>query len=79
MRHFAWMRRDDAHWILSGDLACFMNHAAAPNTGVPTDASDPELTVTLRPIAAGEELTCDYFAFDAQAHAKLGSSSKISP
>jgi hypothetical protein len=24
LRHFAWMRRDDAHWILSGDLACFM-------------------------------------------------------
>jgi hypothetical protein len=79
LRHFAWMRRDDAHWILSGDLACFMNHAAAPNTGVPTDASDPEVTVTLRPIAAGEELTCDYFAFDAQAVAKLGPSPKISP
>jgi SET domain-containing protein len=56
-----------------------MNHADAPNTGVPTEASDPEITVTLRPIAAGEELTCDYFAFDAQAHAKLGSSPTLSP
>jgi len=47
LRHFAWVRRDDGHWILSGDLACFMNHAA------------------------GEEITCDYFAFDAQAAVKL--------
>lgn len=79
LRHFAWMRRDDLHWILSGDLACFMNHDGNPNTGVPPGASDPGITVTLRPIAAGEELTCDYFAFDAQAHAKLGFSPQASP
>lgn len=79
VRHFAWMRQDDAHWILSGDLACFMNHATSPNTGVPPGSPDPNLTVTMRPVAAGEELTCDYFAFDAQAHAKLGSSPTLSP
>ena len=73
------MRRDDLHWILSGDLACFMNHDGNPNTGVPPGASDPGITVTLRPIAAGEELTCDYFAFDVQAHAKLGFSPQASP
>lgn len=71
LRHFAWVRRDDGHWILSGDLACFMNHSATPNTGVLPGAADPGLTVTLRPVAAGEELTCDYFAFDAEAAAKL--------
>lgn len=72
LRHFAWVRRDDGHWILSGDLACFMNHSATPNTGVPPGADDPGLTVTLRPIEAGEELTCDYFAFDAEVRSKLG-------
>lgn len=72
LRHFAWVRRDDNHWILSGDLACFMNHSSTPNTGVLPGAEDPGLTVTLRPIEAGEELTCDYFAFDAEVATKLG-------
>jgi SET domain-containing protein len=31
------------------------------------------VTVALRDLAAGEELTCDYHAFDAEAPAKLGS------
>lgn len=71
LRHFAWARAGDRHWILSGDLACFMNHSATPNTGVAPDATDTEVTVALRPIAAGEELTCDYFAFDLEAPSKL--------
>ena len=49
-----------------------MNHSSTPNTGVLPGADDPGLTVTLRPIAAGEELTCDYIAFDAEAATKLG-------
>lgn len=72
LQHYAWQRRTDLAWILSGDLACFMNHSASPNTGVPADAVDPETTVTLRAIQEGEELTCDYFAFDHAAPGKLG-------
>lgn len=71
LRHFAWVRSADQHWILSGDTACFMNHDPVPNTGIPPDATDAEVTLTLRPIAAGEEITCDYFAFDARAGDKL--------
>lgn len=71
LRHFAWARAGDRHWILSGDLACFMNHSPDPNTGVEPDARDTAVTVALRPIAAGEELTCDYFAFDHEASFKL--------
>ena len=71
LRHFAWVRGDDGHWILSGDTACFMNHDSVPNTGIPPGTVDTEVTVTLRAIAAGEELTCDYFAFDARAGDKL--------
>jgi SET domain-containing protein len=70
-RHYGWVRRGDQHLVLSGDHACFMNHAADPNTGVPPGAA-PEVTVALRDIAAGEELTCDYFAFDLDAERKLG-------
>jgi uncharacterized protein len=72
LRWFAFLDLAGGHWILSGDHACFMNHAAAPNTGAPPDAKPPVVTVALRDLAAGEEITCDYFAFDAEAARKLG-------
>ena len=71
LRWFAFFDRAGGNWILSGDHACFMNHAAAPNTGAQPDASAPVVAVALRDLAAGEEITCDYFAFDAQAGSKL--------
>jgi SET domain-containing protein len=72
LRWFAFVDAGSGNWILSGDHACFMNHAGQPNTGAPPDARPPVTTVALRDIAAGEELTCDYFAFDAEAMQKLG-------
>lgn len=72
VRWFAFILPANGHFILSGDHACFMNHSAQPNTGAPPDATEPVTTVALRDIAAGEELTCDYFAFDAEAKRKLG-------
>lgn len=68
---FAWFSGSDSAWILSGDHACFMNHSSEPNTGLPTGAREPFTTVALRDIKDGEELTCDYLAFDAEARAKL--------
>ncbi|MBC8001888.1 MAG: SET domain-containing protein [Opitutaceae bacterium] len=72
VRHFAWVSPSDGHSILSGDHACFMNHSTAPNSGVPVEGTDPVTTVALRNIAAGEEITCDYFSFDADASRKFG-------
>jgi hypothetical protein len=72
VRWYSFIRKTDGHAILSGDHACFMNHSPAPNTGAPPEALPPPTTVALRAIAAGEELTCDYFAFDADAGRKLG-------
>ncbi len=69
---FGFRRHADGCWVLSGDLACFMNHACPPNTGTPPDRPDAPFTVARRDLAAGEELTCDYFAFDAAAAQKLG-------
>ncbi len=74
LRWFGWVSREDGSVILSGDHACFMNHSPAPNTGLPEDATPPFTTVALRDIAAGEELTCDYHAFDADAAWKLARS-----
>ncbi len=75
IRWFAYLNQSDGHYILSGDFCCFMNHAAQPNTGVigaAQGAQPPVTTIALRSIAPGEELTCDYFAFDAEAGKKLG-------
>ena len=76
LRWFAYVDRTTGGWILSGDHTCFMNHAPTPNTGVgggaESTATGAVVTVALRAISAGEELTCDYRAFDAEADAKLG-------
>jgi SET domain-containing protein len=69
---FGYRRAEDGAWVLSGDHACFMNHAVSPNTGTPPGQPGALVTVALRDLAAGEELTCDYFAFDAEAARKLG-------
>jgi SET domain-containing protein len=72
IRWFAYVSQTDGHYILSADFCCFMNHDAAPNTGAAIGSVPPVTTVALRDIAQGEELTCDYFAFDAEARKKLG-------
>lgn len=46
--------------IVELDNGRFMNHSEAPNTIF----SDPDAGFTLRDIAAGEELTCNYAEFD---------------
>lgn len=75
-RHFCFVRPGDLHVILSGDHACFINHDASPNTGAspvaPGGASTEVITVARRDIAAGEEITCDYWAYDADTPWKLG-------
>lgn len=73
--HLRWFSYFDAAQdalIKSGDLCCFMNHADAPNTGAGPEVSEPVVTVALRDIAAGEELTCDYRAFDGDVAWKFG-------
>ncbi len=71
-RWFCFVSQQDGHVILSGDHACFINHSPAANTGAPPDTPPPVTTVALRDLAAGEEITCDYFAYDADTPWKLG-------
>jgi len=66
-----YCHRDDAsgHYVLCADDARFFNHADEPNS---VDLPGPEgATIAARDIAVGEELTCDYWAFDADAAFKL--------
>lgn len=71
-RWFCFVSRLDGHIILSGDHACFINHSPSPNTGALPDAKPPVVTVALRDVAAGEELTCNYHDYDADTAWKLG-------
>jgi len=71
-RWFCFVSKVDSHVILSGDHACFINHHPTPNTGAPAGAPPPVTTVALRDIAPGEEITCDYWSYDADTPWKLG-------
>jgi hypothetical protein len=62
-------------WVLSGDHARFLNHSDRPNT-----TEVPFESRAAAPIAAGDEITCDYGAFCAGWSAtELGPSVKASP
>jgi len=54
--------------VLCGDHARYMNHSDEPNL------IDEETNVAARNIEPGEELTCNYYAFDLDAHRKLSTS-----
>jgi SET domain-containing protein len=59
--------------VLCIDNARFMNHADEPNTaGVHTAGAIDGYDVATRDISKGEELTCDYRLFDAEANLKRG-------
>ena len=55
--------------LLCGDHARHMNHADEPNL------IDGDTNIAARDIPAGEELTCNYYVFDLDAHRKLSRSS----
>lgn len=66
VQHYGYFDAHAGHWVLNGDLTIFMNHSATPNTGAPASpAGAATETIALRDIPAGEEVTCDYHAFDA--------------
>src|SRR5690606_27693957 len=70
LRHYGYAElRDGARVVvLCGDHARHMNHAADPNLAEGADGTN----VAARDIAAGEELTCNYYDFDLDAAEKLG-------
>jgi len=78
-RWFCFVSRETGHVILSGDHACFINHADDANTGAPANAMPPVTTVARRDIVAGEEITCNYWEYDADTPWKLGRVSCSAP
>ena len=65
LRHYLFL--DEAGvYVLCGDNAKFMNHSSDPNCS----DTDARFTRTLRPVQAGEELTCNYLEFDLESRAR---------
>ncbi len=69
VKSYVYLDNRTGERILCGDDARFFNHAENPN--VVDDPIDPYQCVASRQIAVGEELTHDYFSFDALASDKL--------
>lgn len=69
MRHFCYKHKVRGTYVLCADNARFLNHSDTPNlTG---GGSAEEIDVAVRDIQKGEELTVDYYEFDAEANLKL--------
>ncbi len=64
IRKYTYRDRVLGTYVLCGDDARFFNHDRAPNCLDLPDAKGGT-TVAARDIEEGEELTCDYAAFDA--------------
>ena len=62
LRHYCY-QEDSGIYVLCGDNGKYMNHSDSPNC----DDPEGEHTVTNRAVEAGEELTCDYTAFDEES------------
>jgi SET domain-containing protein len=73
LRDHAYRDAASGLYVLCIDNARFMNHADEPNTaGVHTAGAIDGYDIATRDISKGEELTCDYRLFDAEANLKLG-------
>jgi hypothetical protein len=70
---YAYLHEGLAKYVYCLDNARFFNHSEAPNTrGLYPAGEVHGIDVAVRPIKAGEEITCDYRQFDAEFGGKLG-------
>lgn len=69
--HFSYIELNGQTGVLSADNSQYMNHSDTPNVVEVIDADGNSVDVAARDIQAGEELTCDYYQFDADARRKL--------
>ena len=65
MRKYTYREKCSGLYVLCGDDARFFNHTENPNCLDICSSTDGDVTIAARDIAEGEELTCDYAAFDA--------------
>lgn len=63
-RKYTYREKHTGLYILCGDDARFFTHSAKPNCLDVFNSEHEDVTVAMRDIAPGEELTCDYAMFD---------------
>ncbi len=66
--HFGYYDAKKGGYVICVDDARFFNHAENPNTDNPVDE---DFTYASKDIQKGEEITCNYFEFDADAKSKF--------
>ena len=64
LRRYTYRDKHSRLYVLCGDDARFFNHSETPNCLDIFNAEEGDLTVAIRDIYPGEELTCDYALFD---------------
>lgn len=64
IRKYTYRHRITGFYILCADDMRFMNHSSQPNCLDILYADKPDITIALKDIAAGEEMTCDYSVID---------------
>ena len=69
IQKYSYREKHSGLYVLCGDDARFFNHSPDPNCfDIYEDAANPDdahdVTIALRDIERGEELTCDYSLFD---------------
>lgn len=65
--HWGYYNEDEGGYVICVDDARFFNHSENPNT----DNTSKEGTIATKDIRKGEEITCNYFEFDADTKLKL--------
>lgn len=73
--HYGYLSNESTNYILCSDNARFFNHSDNPN--VTDDASEEGPALASRDIEEGEELTCNYWAFDADTKNKLNKAESL--
>lgn len=71
--NYSYLEATTMEYVFCFDDARFFNHSDTPNTKSRSGQDDDEFDVAVRNIARGEELTCDYRAFDLDWERKLRS------
>ncbi len=68
---YCYINEDTGKIVLCADDARFMNHSDDPNATSLVEGDEEGSTVAVRDIEPGEEITVDYYEYDADAERKL--------